>query len=393
MFRRLIYLDTAAATPLDRSVWRAMSRARWRFANPASWHRQGVAAAAMLADARRRVARQLMARPQEILFLPSATAANNLVVRGIIPPSREAAEFHFVSTQLEHSSVREPLLRLAFAGARVTWLPTDAFGRVAPAALADALTSKTVLVSIGYANSETGVIQDLSSLARVIREYRETHRLRWPYFHTDAAQATRFLPLNMAALGVDLLTISGRKIYGPAVGVLFARRDARLTPIIVGGGQEDGRWAGTEDLPAIAGLATALELVSRRRGAEGRRLSALRNYFFTRLRAIFPELELNGSLENSLPHCLNVSFPGADAEYVVLALDAASVAVSAGSACALSSRDHSYVIEHLRGATAARSAVRFTLDRQTTRRQLDYVLRILPPIIHRARFDGLINGV
>ncbi len=387
MWRRQIYLDAGAATPLDRRVARAMSRARRWFANPASLHAAGVAAGRALTDARRRVAKQLSASPDEIVFVPSATAANNLALIGLWSGVGALDNVEIISSPIEHRSVLGPLRELERRGAKLVWLQPESSWRITPKNLRAALRPATRLVSLAYANSETGVVEDLSALARVLREWRRAQGTPYPYFHSDTAPAARFLPLNPRALGLDLLSLSGRKIYGPAQGALWVRRGLALSPLVTGGGQEAGLWAGTEDVPAALGLAAALEVVERERDKEVARLRALRGCFLSGLSKIFPDAVFNGSLEHGLPHCLNISFPGAEAEAIVLGLDAVGVAVSTGSACLLREREGSYVIEALRGAAAARSAVRFTLDRHTTKRQLDYVLRVLPEIIHRARFD------
>ncbi|MBI2097972.1 MAG: cysteine desulfurase [Candidatus Vogelbacteria bacterium] len=378
-----IYLDTAAG-----------------FNNPSSIHVEGVAAAKALDSARALTAAILGTRAEEIIFTSGGTESNNLAIFGLV---RTFGKGHIITTAIEHASVLEPCRSLEREGWAVTYLPVKPDGLTDPAVFARALRPDTVLVSIAYANNEIGVIQPLRELARVVRKFRNVkhrnvqHRMSnkmcdirclTPIFHTDACQAPRFLDCRVPALGVDMMTLNSGKIYGPkGVGCLYVRQGIKLSPLLLGGGQERGLRSGTENVPGIVGLAAALRLGAKLREKESVRLAKLRDYFIEKLLAL-PGVVLNGSAESRLPNNINVSFVGADSEYLVLALDAAGVACSSGSACSTHLQDSSYVIQALGGnQERARSAVRFTLGRDTTKRDLDYVLKILPGILSRSRVE------
>lgn len=390
MRRTYIYLDSAAATPLDERVLAAMRQYLTReFGNPSSLHRSGVVARRAVETARAGVASALGAERDEIIFTGSGTEANNLAILDV---ARESRSGHVITSVIEHVSVLEPCRALERQGLTLTYLPVRHDGLVDPAVLARTLRPDTILVSIGYANNEIGVIQPIREIARVIRNFKKlqtkSHKLKaddYPYFHTDACQAPRFLDCRAPTLGVDLLTLNSGKIYGPkGTGCLYVRRGLNLRPILYGGGQEHGLRSGTENVAGIVGFVKALELCVKLRAKESTRLSKLRDHFIFRLLKL-NGVTLNGSPTARLPNNVNVSFAGADSEYVVLSLDAADVAASSGSACSTRTKDTSYVIKALGGnEERARSAVRFTLGRDTTKRVLDYVLKILPEILSRA---------
>lgn len=369
-----IFLDTAAGTPLDEAVVAAMRPLVGRdFGNPSSLHAEGERSRAALAAARQAAADFLSAWPSEIVFTAGGTEANNLALAA-------GGDGEVITSAIEHPSVLAPAAARRLIIAPV--LPTGQLDLVKFAAL---LNPNTRLVSIMIANNEIGSLQPIAEIGRIIRRHRRRLGTPYPYFHTDACQAARFLPLNVRSLGVDLLTLNAGKIYGPkGVGLLFVRAGVNLPPLALGGGQEEGRRAGTENLPGIAGLAAALQLAARRRDREARRLSALRDWFWLELQKRVPAANLNGSLTNRLPNNLNISFPGVLAEQVVLELDAQGFAVSTGSACAIPKHDDSYVILAL-GYDRARalSAIRLSFGRETTRRDLTKLLKILPPIINR----------
>ncbi len=365
---RRIYLDTAAG-----------------FGNPSSIHSSGVKARRAVETARAAIASILGAQADEIIFTSSGTEANNLAILGMarhrVSQGHSVSGVHIITSAIEHASVLEPCRALERQGLTLTYLSVKPDGLVDPAVLAKALRPDTILVSIAYANNEIGVIQPIRELTKVIRNFK-----RSSYFHTDGCQIPRFLNLDVRKLGVDLMTLNSDKIYGPkGVGMLYCRRGLTLTPLVYGGGQEQGRRSGTENVAGIVGFAKALERCVKLREKESARLSKLRDYFIRRLLKL-KGTTLNGSLVARLPNNVNVSFTGTDSEFVVLNLDAAGVACSSGSACSTQTKDASYVIEAL-GQTPdqARGAVRFTLGRDTAKRDLEYVLKILPDILQRAR--------
>ncbi len=364
--KKRIYLDTAAG-----------------LANPSSIHQEGVKARAKLEGARSDVARFLGAHADEIVFTSGGTESNNLAVFGIGGP--------IITSVIEHPSILNACIRLEGAGEKISYLPVNSDGLIDPRILADKLKPDTRLVTLHYANSEIGVVQPIAEIAKVIRKHRKFNSTNFPYLHLDACQATRFYDLNVAKLGVDLLTLNGGKIYpapggvyGPeGSGVLFVKRGIKLKSMFVGGGQENGRRSGTENLPAIEGLAKALKLCEKLRDKETLNLTKLRDYFIEKLLKI-PDTVLNGSANFRAPHNVNVSFLNTDSEYVVLSLDAKGVACSSGSACSARSESASYVLKSLGvDNSRAQSAVRFTLGRDTTKSDLNYVLKVLPQIIAR----------
>jgi len=369
-----IYLDTAAGTPLDPTVAAAMRPLTGcDFGNPSSLHAEGERSRAALAAARTAVADFLSARPGEIIFTAGGTEANNLALAA-------AGDGEVIASAIEHPSVLAPA-----ATKRLIIAPVLPTGQVDLAKFAALLNPNTRLVSIMTANNEIGSFQPIAEVAKIIRRHRRRFNTPYPYFHTDACQAGRFLPLNVQSLGVDLLTLNAGKIYGPkGVGLLFVRTGVNLRPLALGGGQEEGRRAGTENLPGIVGFAAALQLATRRRKREARQLSALRDWFWSELKRRVPSVSLNGDLANRLPNNLNISFPGVLAEQVVLELDAQGFAVSTGSACAISKHDDSYVILALGyDRKRALGAIRLSFGRDTTRRDLTKLLKILPSIINR----------
>ncbi|MEK7585021.1 MAG: cysteine desulfurase family protein [Patescibacteria group bacterium] len=359
-------------------------------ANPSSIHSAGVAAAAKLADARESVARVLAAHADEIIFTASGTEANNLALLGVARAIKSSKKSHIITLVTEHASVLEPCRALERAGFEVTYLGVKPDGLIDLAEFKKALRPETLLVSISYVNNEIGVIQPIREIAKIIRvQHRvsdsgDTRCL----FHIDACQAPQYLDLNVARLGIDLLTLNSAKISNTkGVGVLYVKRGVVLEPIIYGGGQERGLRSGTENVPAITQFAEALKLSVKKREKESARLTKLRDYFIKKLLKI-EGATLNGSVTERVANNANVSFAGADSEYVVLSLDAKGVLASSGSACSTQTKDASYVIEALGGGEArAASAVRFTLNPNTQKSDLDHVLKILPEILTRARFN------
>jgi cysteine desulfurase len=366
-----IYLDTAAATPLDGRVKRAMlPYLDSRFGNPSSLHAEGVAAARWVQTARQQAAAVLGVQPDEIIFTSGGTESNNLALTA-------AAGGEIVISAIEHASIK-------VACPMAVLVPVDARGVIDLKKFKASLTSQTKLVSVIYANNEIGTIQPLAEIAKIIRAHRKIHQTAFPYLHTDACQATRFLELFVPRLGVDLLTLNAAKIYGPkGVGLLYVKRGVKLLPLQQGGGQEDGRRAGTENVAGIVGLATALELAASERRTQSQKLSTLRNYFIAELQKI-PGLKINGTGPEQLPHLVNVTVPNLLAEQLVIELDARGIALSTGSACAIASHDESYVIMALgRSKKEAEQSVRFSFDRHTTKMELKYVLKMIKEVIKK----------
>ncbi len=376
-FQKRIYLDHAAACPLDRSVVETMRKtSAENFGNPSSLHKEGVSARRTLEEARKNIAAAIFAKPDEIIFTGGGTEANNLAIFGVVG---DALRAHIIVSAIEHPSVLEAARELERRGAEVTYLPVSADGVVSPKSVKEALQKNTALVSIMYANNEIGTIQPIAEIAKIIRKHNKNGGRA--LFHTDACQAVNYLPMNVLRLGVDLLTFNASKIYGPkGVGALFVKRGVPLSPIVFGGGQEGAVRPGTENTPGIAGFAEALRVAESMKEKESARLMKLRDVFIREALVKIPDTILNGSWKERLPNNVNLSFLGKDAEEIVIGLDARGIAASAGSACASISREGkvSEAITALGGdPKRAMGAVRFTLGRGTKRKDIEYAVRAL----------------
>ena len=354
----MLYLDNAATTPVRPEVLEAMMPylTRW-FGNPSSHHTVGEAAAGALDDARARVARVLGMRAGDVIFTSGGTEANNLAVKGIgIGSWQSSGRRHVVTTPIEHESVLESAKYLERVhGFAVTRVPVDHVGRLDPDAVARVLHTDTALVTFGYANNEVGTVQDVAAIAAVARE-------RGVPVHIDAVQAAGWLPLNVADLGVDAISLAGHKLGGPkGVGVLAVRGRVPLEPLLHGGGQERGRRSGTEDVAGAVGFATALELAEAERAESSARVSALRDGFIAQVLGSVPSAQLTGDPVHRLPGTASFTFAGTSGEAVLLELERRGVVSSSGSACAAGSDEPSHVLIAMGiPAEVAQTAVRFT---------------------------------
>jgi len=377
-----IYLDHSATTPVDPRVVAAMAPF-WTelYGNPSSIYGLGRRAAAALEDARRRIGHILNCGPAEIVFTGCGTESDNLALRGVALAAAARGKRHLITTPIEHHAVLHTANDLAeHFDCEVTLVPVDRYGLVDPDAVAAAIRPDTALVSVMMANNEVGTIQPIAEIAARVRE-------RGVPFHTDAVQAGGHLPLDVEALQVDLLSLSAHKFYGPkGVGLLYVRRGVRLLPVQTGGGQERGRRSGTENVPYIVGMATALELAQAERDAEARRLNLLRDRLIQGLMARIPDLILTGHPTQRLPGHVSLIVPGAEAEALLIALDMAGIAASSGSACATGSPTPSHVLTAM-GYTPqeAMSALRLTLGRANSEADVDYVIEKLAEIVPRVR--------
>lgn len=365
MPRQPIYLDYAAATPLDSSVAEAIKPFYSQlFHNPSANYLAAKKVRQALDDARSKVAHWLGARPSEVIFTAGGTEANNLAVHGIL---RKFPDANVVVSAVEHESVLAPAHEYDCREVVV-----DSTGRLILEDLRKKIDDKTVLVSIMYANNEVGTIQPLREVSQVIssvRSERQKSGNSLPiYLHTDACQAANYLDLHVARLGVDLMTLNGGKIYGPKqTGALYVKGGVELRSVVSGGGHERGLRSGTENVTGIIGLATALEAAQTMRHQEAERLNDLQQTFIRLIRAKISDAEINGSLKKRLPNNVHVMFPGCDGERLLIQLDEVGVMAAAGSACSASNEESSHVLRAMGlSDDEARASLRFSMGRQTT---------------------------
>ena len=374
-----VYLDYAAFSPVDPRVVALMRPfLEGGVGNPAAPHSLGLEARASLDGARGKVARLVGATPAGVVFTASATEANNLAIRGL---AQRASGRHVVTSAVEHISVLNACRYLAKRGWEVAYVPVDGEGRVDPGAVASALRADTALVSVMAANGEIGTVQPLREIGRVARG-------RGVPFHVDAVGAAGRMSLAVDDLGIDLLTLSSNDLYGPpGAGALWVRADVKLGPVVVGGGQEGGYRAGTENLPAIVGMGVAADLARAEGAAEVTRLSGLRDRLFEGVLERVPRARITGARGAArLPHHASIVVAGVKADGVLLELDLRGVAASSGSACNMASGEPSHV---LRAIGCARDELEgslcFTLGRWTTSAEVDAVLEALPGVVERLR--------
>jgi len=373
------YLDHNAGAPLRSEVRDAMLVFLGPPANPSSAHREGARARTAVEEARAAIAALVGGRPAEIIFTSGATEANNLALRGVL--ATRPAGAGLVTTAIEHASVLETASALAHAGAALAVVPVDREGRVATDAVMAACEDRHALVSVGLANGEVGSIAPVAEIARALAG-------RSVVVHTDAAQAAGRLPLDVGALGVDLLSLSAHKLGGPAgVGALWVRRGIAVAPQQSGGPQERGLRAGTENVAGIVGFGVAAALARAELDAAAAHMAALTERLWAGIRGRVPVAVRNGPLGGPrLPNTLNVSFPGCAGESLLVLLDLAGIAVSLGSACAAGAAEPSHVLLAMgRDTEAARGALRLSVGPGTTPGEVDRVLDVLPRLVAQVR--------
>jgi len=376
-----IYLDHNATTPPAPAVVERMAAAlREDFGNPSSVHHFGQRTKSLLDDARSAVAALIGGDPSEIVFTSGGTESDNFAIRSAAEALEPAGRRHLIASAIEHEAVLNTLKALARRGWRTTLLPLDARGVVDPATLEAALTDDTAIVSIMHANNEIGTIQPVAELARLARG-------RGALFHTDAVQSAGKIPVNAKSLGVDLLSISAHKFYGPkGVGAMWLRRGVRLAPFVTGGKQERGRRAGTENVPGIIGMGVAAQYAQASMDEEGVRLAALRDRLEEAILRHVPGTAVNGDRDARVPNTTNISFERVEAESLLIALDLAGVAVSTGSACSSGTLEPSHVLKAM-GFPAHRTqnSIRFSLGAANTETEIDRVIAVLPGVVEKLR--------
>ena len=381
-----VYLDHAGTTPLDSKVLEAMvPYFTQRFGNPSSLHSVGQEARYALDEARERVAGVLNCRSREIVFTAGGTESDNAAIHGVATALHETGN-HIVTSSVEHHAVLHACQYLESQGFEVTYLSVDADGMVQPEAVYNAINERTTLVSIMYGNNEIGTINPISEIAKSVKK-RAEELSRTIVFHTDAVQAAGYLSLDVAELGVDLLSLSGHKFHGPkGTGVLYMKRGSPYLPLIHGGGQERERRSGTENIPGIIGLSVALEAADTVRGETSQRCAALRDRIIDSVLQQIPGSRLNGHATQRLPNNANFSFTGVEGEPILLGLDMAGIAASSGSACSSGSLEPSHVLLALgQSAEIARGSLRLTLGRDNTEDEVEYLLGVLVDLVQRLR--------
>lgn len=376
-----IYLDHNATTPVDPDVVAAVAEAmRDEFGNASSVHHFGQRAKARLDEARQAVADLVGGSPTEIVFTSGGTEADNFAIRGVAEALEPLGRRHLVTSALEHEAVLTTMRALERRGWRVTRVAPDRSGVVAPQAIADALTDDTALVSLMHANNEVGTLQPVQACAAIARA-------RGILVHTDAVQSVGKVPVDVQTLGVDLLSLSGHKLYGPkGIGALWIRRGTRLLSTMTGGKQERSRRAGTENVPAIVGLGVAAKLAAARLADDASRQAALRDDLERQVVAHVPGTHVNGGGVPRVPNTTNIGFDGIEAESLLIALDLDGIAVSTGSACSSGTLEPSHVLKAM-GLPLhdTQNALRISLGRHTTAAEVARLVEALPPIVERLR--------
>ena len=376
-----IYFDHNATTPIHPAVIERMTAAlRNEFGNPSSVHHFGQQAKAALDEARTSVASLIGAEPAELVFTSGGTEGDNFAIRGVAEALEPAGKRHLIATSIEHEAVLNTLKALARRGWRTTLLPVDQSGIVAPEALEQALTDDTALVSVMHANNEIGTIQPVADLARLARG-------RGALFHTDAVQSAGKIPVDVKALGVDLLTISAHKFYGPkGIGATWIRRGLRLLPILTGGKHERNRRAGTENVAGIVGMGVAAQQARAKMTEEAERLGRLRDRLEEGILKGVPGTAVNGARQPRVANTTNISFERVEAESLLIALDLAGFAVSTGSACSSGTLEPSHVLKAM-GFPPHRTqnSIRFSLGTANTDAQIDRLVAALPGIVEKLR--------
>ncbi len=375
---RRVYLDYCATTPVHPAVRQAMRPALEDvYGNPSSLHWAGQQAAQMVAEARACVAGGIGAAPEEVYFTSGATEADNLALAGVL---RTSGGGHLITAATEHHAILHCAAALEREGYSVTVLPVDSTGRVDPDDVRCAIRADTRLISVMMVNNEVGTIQPIRAIGQIARAHGVL-------FHTDAVQAVGLLDVDVDDLGVDLLSLSAHKIYGPkGIGALYVRSGTPITPLLFGGPQEATLRAGTENVPGIAGLGAAIRLVGEHKAEERKRLAGLRQRLIDNLTDCLPDAVVNGPALDCAPHIASISFPGADGEMMLFRLNACGIAASMGSACTAERIDPSHVltamglpVNHIEGT------LRLSMGYPTTADGINYVCEVLPALVRQCR--------
>ena len=376
-----VYFDHNATTPVDVSAADTMIRVlRDEYGNASSVHRLGQQAKSIMDEARSAVSTLIGAEPSELVFTSGGTESDNFALRGAAEALEPTGRKHLIATSIEHEAVLVTLKALARRGWRTTLLPVGESGIVSPDALKDALTDDTAIVSVMHANNELGTIQPVAELAAIART-------KGALVHTDAVQSVAKIPVNVRELGVDLLSLSAHKFNGPkGAGALWIKRGTRIAPILTGGKHERTRRAGTENVPAIAGMGVAAERGRSKLEPDAARLAALRDRLEREILSRVPGTMVNGAREPRVPNTTNISFERVEAESLLIALDLEGIAVSTGAACSSGTLEPSHVLRAMGLPThRAQNSIRFSLGAGNTDAEIDYLLEKLPKAVEKLR--------
>lgn len=393
--KKKIYFDYAATTPLDHKVLLKMNKFfSDDFGNPGSIHSSGLEAMNALETARKDVAKVLGARPAEIVFTSGGTESDNMAILGVSNFFKRVGRgkrLHIITTKIEHHAVLKPTKFLEVNGFDVTYIPVSEKGLVRLDDIKKAIRENTILVSVMYANNEIGTIQPIREIGNFLKKHRGD-RL-YPLFHTDACQSPGSLTLQVSNLGVDLLTLSSSKFYGPkGSGILYIKTGTPIDPIVFGGEQEDGMRSGTQNVPSIVGLAEALQVSDKHRKKESERLANLRNYFILNVKKTIEGTLLNGDDKMRLPNNINIYFPGVSGERLVVELDVLGIECSTGSACSSREEAPSHVLMSLfNDKIRTMGSVRFTLGKNSKKKEIDFVIKNLKETVSRLKKTQSLN--
>ena len=375
-----VYLDYSATTPMSSEVYREMLDVYQRtYGNSSSLHYAGRSASGVLEQARLRIANVIGAKPGEIYFTSGGTESDNWAIKGVARANKDKGN-HIITSCIEHPAVLESCKALEKEGFKITYIPVNADGVVDYAEIIKAISPETILISIMLANNEVGSIQPI----RAISELAHTQNV---LVHTDAVQALGSIPVNVEDLGVDLMSLSGHKVYGPkGVGVLYIKNGTKIARFMDGGEQEKDMRAGTCDVPAIAGMGKAVEIACKEQEKNAQTLKNISRYFWKKANERIYNIWLNGSLANRLPGNLNIGFEGVEGEALLMMLDQKGIAVSTGSACASGSLSPSHVLIAM-GKTAdeAHSSIRFSFGKHITPAEIDYAIEELYKAVKKLR--------
>lgn len=394
--QKRIYLDYAASTPIEGRVYSLMNKFQSKlWANPSSLHKEGEESKNVLEDCRVGVARILHSRKSEIYFTSGGTESLNIAIRGVVERSLEDKIIpHIIMSSIEHPGALEPIKYLSNKSKiEVSFINPDKEGIINPNSIKKEIKENTVLVILMHSNNEIGTIQPVGKIASIIKDYRKEienkksnkdfSKTSYPYLLVDASQSVIYEDVSIERLGADILVLDGIKMYGPrGVGILAVKNGVKISPTIFGGGQEGGLRSGTENVLGIVGITEALKIAEKGREKESQRIKKIRDYGIQRILKEIPGSSLNGSLENRLPNNINICFPKMDSEFMVIKLDTLGFAVSAASACGtISLENSSYVLEAIGKKECASSSLRFTLGRETKKKDIDLLINALKKII------------